>query len=191
MLYLASTSPRRAALLRAAAIEFAILAPGVEPDTPGVPIDLALERARAKALGADVQSLPPARSMVLGVDTVVDLGGVELGKPVDAVAAADSIRRLAGREHLVHTGHVLVAFDAARAGPVFERVETARVRFGSIDPERLARFVATGCWRGKAGGYGIQDVECGDFARLVDGDLDTVVGLSVDATRALLREAAC
>src|SRR5690606_27422631 len=118
----------------------------------------------------------------LGVDTVVDLDGEEFGQADSPDAARAMLERLAGRDHLVHTGHCLVrTTDGAR----FTELTTAAVRFLPLDAAALDRYVASGLWRGKAGAYGIQDADA-TFARLVRGDLDTVVGLSVRAVRTLL-----
>lgn len=186
-LYLASTSPRRHALLAAAGVRFEPCAPGPEyegdagdHDTePGDPRALAVARARRKACGAAV--LDPAVP-ILGVDTVVDLDGVELGKAKDRAAATAMLSRLAGRRHLVHTAHCLVL---PRTGARFERLTTAAVDCARPAPAALERYLASEQWRGKAGAYGIQDPDQ-DFLQLADGDFDTVVGLSVTAVRELL-----
>lgn len=188
-LFLASTSPRRRALLAAAGVRFELCAPGPEypsgtgdhDSEAGDPKALAAERARRKAAGAEV--IDPAVP-ILAVDTVVDLDGVELGKAADRAAAAALLARLAGRRHLVHTAHCLVL---PRTGARFERLESAAVDCRRPDAAALERYLASGQWRGKAGGYGIQDPDQ-TFLQLAAGSFDTVVGLSVAAVRRLLRE---
>jgi septum formation protein len=189
-LLLASTSPRRRQLLTAAGIAFALCEPGPEYESggdfdhgeAGEPIRLAAARARRKALGAVIAA---ADALVLGVDTVVDLDGVELGKAQDRAQAEQYLRRLLGREHAVHTAHCLVR---GRDGRCFERTATARVRFAAASDAALARYLDSENWRGKAGAYGIQD-EAQDFIALAGGELDTVVGLSIAGVRALLAAA--
>ncbi len=183
VLYLASTSPRRRRLLREAGLEHVSVPPGPEPEGEGAPIERALLRARAKAIGAQVAG---AAGFVLGVDTVVEIDGRELGKPRDRDDAAAMLDALGGREHLVHTAHCVRTHpdDGSR----WERVATARVRFDALTAEQRARFLDSDAWRGKAGGYGIQD-EAADFAALVGGDFDTVVGLSIAVVAALLEAA--
>ncbi|MBL8736010.1 MAG: Maf family protein [Planctomycetes bacterium] len=187
-LYLASTSPRRRALLEQAGIRFAVCEPGPEylpgaagefVSEPGEPAAHAIERAARKALGAIV---PDPRIPVLAVDTVVDLDGEELGKPADREQAEGMLRRLAGRRHAVHTAHCLwLPASGARS----EALHSAVVACGPLDTKRLARYLDSGQWRGKAGSYGVQD-DTQDFFRLVEGSFDTVVGLHVPAVRALL-----
>ena len=186
LLYLASTSPRRRQLLAAAGIEHRLVEPGPEPVAAGSPAQRAGRRARDKAVLATPRG--PA-GLVLGVDTVVDVDGRELGKPVDADAAARTLRILVGREHQVHSAVHLRPHPAA--GDLgWSALATATVRFGPADDERIAALVRTGLWRGKAGGYGIQDREVADLVALIAGELDTVIGLPVSLLRELLTRAA-
>lgn len=184
-LYLASTSPRRVDLLRAAGIAFQSIEPGDEPLGAGTPRELALLRARSKAHGAKTAGLAPG--WVLGVDTVVGLGPTEFGKPVDAGEARRTLLRLSGTTHEVHTAHVLAAHPA-RAGAVMEVLATSEVQFAALDFEQVDAYVASLEWQGRAGGYAIQGL-AGRFARVVRGDFDTVVGLSLVAVRELIASA--
>lgn len=187
-LYLASKSPRRRQLLTEAGLRFACCQPGEEYDAGksehdcegGEPVALAEARARRKAVHAEV--LAPDVP-VLAVDTVVDLGGQELGKPADRDAAADFLRRLAGREHRVHTAHCLFVPGAGRK--LHEEIATSVVVCDVPSAAQLQRYLDSERWRGKAGGYGIQDDEQ-DFLRLHAGAFDTVVGLHVAAVQRLL-----
>lgn len=188
-LYLASKSPRRRQLLADAGVRFALCEPGdeyvgaaTEHDSElGEPRELAVARARRKALGA----VPPdPRVPVLAVDTVVDLAGRELGKAADREAAAAMLRRLSGRKHEVHTAHCLFVGSEA-----FCELVTSAVRCDAVDDARLQAYLDSGQYRGKAGAYGIQD-DAQDFLRLEHGAFDNVVGLHVDAVRRLLRLAA-
>lgn len=196
-LLLASSSPRRRELLGQAGIGFLLVEPGPEyppggsdldPKETGEPAALALQRARRKALlAAAVSELPR-----LGVDTVVELDGEELGKPPDRQAAEQMQRRLAGRLHRVHTAHVLVAPAVGPAGAGREpwRAEelcSATVACREPSPAELAAYLDSGDWVGKAGAYGLQDASQ-TFLQLVDGDFDTVVGLHVAAVRRLLQQ---
>lgn len=188
-LYLASTSPRRKALLAAAGMSFALCEPGPEylpgggdehTSVHGEPVALACERARRKGLGARP---PVANVPVLAVDTVVDLDGVELGKPSDRAHAERMLRQLAGRTHRVHTAHCL---SLPALGLHVEEVSHATVRCGPVVEASLQRYLESAQWRGKAGSYGMQD-DAQDFFALVDGAFDTVVGLHVPAVQRLLQ----
>ncbi len=191
-LALASSSPRRRRLLTAAGIGFVLCEPGHENaqggdfdhGETGEPRALAIERARRKATGA---AAVPAGLPVLGVDTVVDLGGEELGKAKDRADAERCLRRLLGRSHFVHTAHCLWRPELGRH---WLAVTTAQVVCAAADDAALARYLDSGQWVGKAGAYGIQD-PAQDFLALRTGDLDTVVGLHVGTVLDLLREAGC
>ncbi|MEQ1634731.1 MAG: Maf family nucleotide pyrophosphatase [Planctomycetota bacterium] len=179
-LVLASTSPRRSALLTAAGIPFVLGEPGDEPEASGSPPELAIERARSKAQHA----LAPqgVDAPILGVDTVVDLDGEEMPKARDREHAEILLRRLGSRLHRVHTAHCLVD---RRAGAMHELLATSRVSCRAIDESALRQYLDSGEWRGKAGAYGLQD-DAQSFLRLVDGAFDTVVGLHVEAVLQLL-----
>lgn len=178
VLSLASTSPRRRQLLTDAGIAFELHPPADEPDTPGEPRAVAMERALAKAGGDG-----PSARWILAVDTVVDLDGVELGKAATPAIAAATLRRLQGRTHEVHTAHVL------RHPRGCEReLASARVRFEPIGDAEIDAYVASDDWRGKAGAYGIQDQDAW-FVGLEAGALDTVIGLHVAAVRRLVDRA--
>jgi septum formation protein len=186
-LYLASTSPRRRLLLERAGVRYELCEPGPEYEAEqtehdseaGDPIGLARERARRKAVGAS-----PGRgdAAVLGVDTVVDLDGTEIGKARDRGHAEQLLLRLAGREHRVHTAHCL--FDAA-ASRAELAVATAVVACRMPARAELQQYLDSEQWRGKAGAYGIQD-EAQRFFSVVDGSIDTVIGLHVEAVLELL-----
>lgn len=182
-LLLASTSPRRAGLLQAAGIAFELVAPGPEPAAGGAPAERAILRARSKAAHANV----PAGCLlpVLGVDTVVDVDGIELGKPEDRADAAAMLARLSGRLHRVHTAHCLID---PRSGRCRELLASAEVRCAALTGAQLKRYLDANDWRGKAGAYGIQD-PTQDFMALASGDFDTVVGISLAAVVRLLAAA--
>lgn len=190
-LYLASTSPRRRDLLQSAGLRFALCDPGPEYEPgaageheseAGDPAAHALARARRKGLGAR----PPQPTVpVLAVDTVVDLDGVELGKPRDRAAAERMLRRLFGRTHRVHTAHSL---SLPAIGWHAERLASATVRCEAPPEDELRRYLDSDQWVGKAGSYGLQDPAQGFFV-LREGAFDTVVGLHVAAVRELLAAA--
>lgn len=179
-LVLASTSPRRSALLTAAGIPFVLGEPGEEPEASGIPLELAIERARSKARNAIAPHGVDAP--ILGVDTVVDLDGEEMPKARDRDHAETLLRRLAERLHRVHTAHCLVD---RKSGAVHEVLATSRVSCRAIDELALRQYLDSGEWRGKAGAYGIQDASQ-SFLCLVEGAFDTVVGLHVEAVLQLL-----
>jgi septum formation protein len=183
-LTLASRSPRRQALLRAAGLEIDVRAAAVDEETfrQGSPAEQALGAARAKA--RDVAGLAPPGRLVLAADTLVVLDGEVFNKPADPDDARRMLRRLAGRRH-----DVLTAICLGRAGvePWRDEVVVAGVVFHSLDETLLESYVASGEPADKAGAYGIQ----GLGARLVadvQGDVTGVVGLPMRRLSALYRE---
>jgi septum formation protein len=173
-LVLASHSPQRRAILAQLGIPFELRPTDVEEIEDGDPEQSALENARRKATTAAAAGRPG--ETVLGVDTVVALDGAIFGKPPDAEAAIATLRRLQGRVHLVHSGIALV--EGGREART--ALATTRVRFRALDDAAIARYVSSGEWEGRAGGYAIQ----GRGALLVaaiEGDYLNVVGLPVAA----------
>ncbi|MEY4227080.1 MAG: hypothetical protein RL190_1837 [Actinomycetota bacterium] len=177
-LILASTSPQRRAILADLGADFEVVPPGYdEVPLPGTAAEVVVARALGKARA--VAAVRPERPVV-GVDTEVVLDGDEvLGQPPDADAARVMLRRLAGREHRVLSGVAVIG-----AGEATACVET-RVHLRALPDDELEAYVATGEWRGRAGGYAIQ-AEGGGLVATIDGDLDNVIGLPVAALRALL-----
>ncbi len=178
---LASASPRRVALLRQVGLEFTIADPGPDRDWPGAAEPrhgvraLALEKARRVAAGRP-------EALVIGADTVVVARGARLGKPADAAAAVEMLRRLHGRTHEVWTGLAVVRGDEQRTA-----AEVTRVQFVRLSEAEIAEYVATGEPLDKAGAYGIQGMAA-QLVRGIEGDYANVVGLPLARLRRLLRE---
>jgi len=186
-LILASASPRRAALLRDAGVNFLVAA--VDADErwlPGEPPAVYAARvARAKAALA-VPTHPGA--VILAADTTVwiDESGPPLGKPGDRAEAATILRTLTGAgAHHVTTAFVLAD---ARAPEItwLERQVTTRVHMRELDDAELAAYLDTDDWRDKAGGYGIQSRAAGLVTR-IDGSYTAVVGLPLAEVLVALR----
>ncbi len=169
-LLLASTSPQRRAILAQLGLPFDVVTPRYEEVAPGGtnPAELVREHAAGKARSAAGGA---GERPVLGVDTVVHLGGRIFGKPAGADEAAEMLDALAGRTHEVVSGLALVT-------PGWELVEhdVTLVRFRPLTPRDVGFYVATGEWEGRAGGYAIQGVGASLVER-VQGDYLNVVGL--------------
>ena len=127
-----------------------------------------------------------AEKVLLAGDTLVSLDGAPLGKPAGAAEALSMLRRLQGREHEVFSA---VAALRAADGRMVCGVARSLVRVAHLDEEELAGYVSGGEWEGKAGAYAIQG-RAGAFAQLVEGRLDTVVGLPLDLVAQLLGQLA-
>jgi septum formation protein len=180
---LASGSPRRRELLATLGVAFDVLVSDVDEtvDEHRGPVDFVLQLARRKArVGAD--RAPDA--LVIGGDTMVELDGQIFGKPADSADAAATLRRLSGRAHRVVTG--LAVVDAT-TGTLREGAATSTVLMREIGDDEIEGYVATGEPFGKAGSYALQGLG-GRFVTSVDGDRDTVLGLSTRTLRRLLAD---
>jgi len=182
MLYLASQSPRRLELLRQVGIEPGLLEVSVpEMRLPGEsPQDYVSRVAREKAGAGLLRVMSNPDALVLGADTEVVLDDQVLGKPDDAADAANMLAELAGRTHkVISVVWLLSASRELRAESVSE------VRIAALNAEAIAGYVATGEWRGKAGGYAIQG-RAATFIEHLSGSYSGVMGLPLFETASLL-----
>jgi septum formation protein len=171
---LASASPRRAELLRAAGLSFEVRVAAVdEAVLPGESPEVYVRRVAEAKAGA-VARLDPT-TPVIGADTAVVVDGQILGKPGDHDDAARMLRLLSGRSHQVLTGVCLVA---ARGGVEITRLAQTTVEFAPLSPDELDWYVASGEPLDKAGAYAIQGL-ASRFIERIDGSYSNVVGLPV------------
>jgi septum formation protein len=165
---LASRSPQRRELLERLGVLFEVAVPEVEEVGEGDPADAVLENAHRKAAAAGSTD-----ALVIGCDTDVVVDGRALGKPIDKEAARGFIEQLSGRSHEVLSGLVLLGPEPDR---IREGVARSVVTFRSLGEEDLDRYIATGEWRNRAGGYAIQGLGS-TLVERVEGDLSNVIGL--------------
>ena len=178
---LASSSPRRADLLREAGVEFEVVKPDVDEahDARLTPEALTVENARRKALAGS--RLKPG-SLVLGADTLVYVDGDPLAKPDDMEEALGMVRRLSGRTHEVATGVVL-----ARDGAVVEAFHViTHVTFKILNDATIRDYHTKVNPLDKAGGYGIQAYTEMLLERM-QGSFTNVVGLPTERLLEVLR----
>ncbi len=171
-LVLASRSPQRRAILAQLGLAFEVVDVEVDEAERGPAVDVARDNAMRKAQAGAV--LRPSDT-VLGVDTIVALDGEIYGKPGSAADAEATLRRLSGRTHDVVSGLALLT-----AGNPQVVHEVTKVRFRALSDEVVSRYVATGEWIGRAGGYAIQGRGAA-LVRAIAGDYLNVVGLPVGA----------
>lgn len=180
-LILASTSPRRHELLTLLGVPFEVRVPFF--DERLVPGRLAIEQVQCFAQGkARSISRQEPEAIVLGSDTVIELDHDVLGKPADLAEARVMLRRLAARDHYVHTA---VAIVCAARGIDLVALSTAVVRLKPFDELLYERYLATEESLGKAGAYSIQGAG-GDLVDSLKGDFTTVVGLPIRLVAQLL-----
>jgi septum formation protein len=171
MLILASSSPRRAELLRAAGIEFAIRIPDVDETrlADETPRNYALRLSRDKAM-----VVAKADEFVLGADTIVIINNEIAGKPLDLDDARRMLRALSGRRHEVLTAVTLIHGERVISG-----VESTRVTFSPLSESEIEWYLSTGEAMDKAGAYGIQGY-ASRFIERIEGNYTNVVGLPVN-----------
>jgi len=179
---LASKSPRRRELLGKIIDNFDIITADVDESFAEEVHPREAVEFLAIRKGAPVSSLCGEDTVVISSDTLVELGGIPLGKPRSEKDAFAMLKSLSGRTHNVHTG-VAVSLN----GRTVSGVSTSSVSFRELSDEEISDYISTGEPMDKAGSYGIQ----GEGGRLVsgyDGDFDTIVGLPLKLTELLLKE---
>jgi septum formation protein len=186
-LVLASGSPRRVTLINQAGIEPDALRPANIDETPKrgeLPRACANRLARAKAEAA-LELLKVDEELdgayVLAADTIVAVGRRILPKADLLDEAAQCLRLLSGRNHRVHTAICLVTPNAAFR----QRLVETRVRFKRLSEDDIESYLASGEWRGKAGGYAAQGI-AGSFIVKIVGSYTNIVGLPLYETTTLL-----
>jgi septum formation protein len=186
-LVLASGSPRRLGLLNQAGIEPDSLRPAEIDEIPvkgELPRALAnrLARAKAEAALSTVRLDEELRgSYILAADTVVAVGRRIMPKAEMLDQAAQCLRLLSGRNHRVYTGVCLVTPKETFR----QRLVETRLRFKRLASDELEAYLASGEWRGKAGGYAVQGL-AGTFVVKMVGSYSNVVGLPLYETLSLL-----
>lgn len=180
-LVLASASPRRRDLLGQIGVTPVLDAAEIDetPRPRELPAVLARRLARAKAMA--VAARQPGAA-VLAADTVVACGRRVLPKAETEAEARSCLELLSGRRHRVYGGICLIGADGRAAERVVDTAVVFR-RFSDID---IARYLESGEWRGKAGGYAIQG-RAAAFVRSLGGSYTNVVGLDLYTVAALLR----
>jgi septum formation protein len=175
-LILASGSPQRRDLLQRMGLDFEAVPTDAEELDAGHPREVVVENALRKARAA----LDRARAgdLVLGADTIVVLDGRIRGKPDDADEARKHLQALSGRTHEVLSGLALLRPVGEPATRERSGVERSRVTFRRLDDPLIDRYLASGEWRGRAGGYAVQGIGSTMVER-VDGELANVIGLPV------------
>jgi septum formation protein len=186
-LVLASSSPRRLALLQQIGLEPDALIPSDVDETPkrmelprSLAVRLASEKAKAARLVAQKRE-GCADAYLIAADTVVCVGRRILPKCELEEEAEACLSLLSGRAHRVYTGVSLITPKGAERRKLVE----TRVRFKRLTGAEIAAYVASGEWRGKAGGYAIQGL-AGTFAVKLIGSYSSVVGLPLYEVMSLL-----
>ncbi|GAB1694463.1 Maf family protein [Krasilnikovia sp. M28-CT-15] len=183
-LVLASASPARRALLKAAGIDADILISGVDESIVEAEdahtLSLTLARLKARTVAARLPSDPG--TLVLGCDSVLAFDGQILGKPANADEAVQRWRAMRGRSGILYTGHHVTDLVEGKQG---EEVGTTIVHFADISDAEIDAYVATEEPLHVAGSFTI-DGRGGAFVERIEGDAGNVIGLSLPLLRRLL-----
>jgi septum formation protein len=184
---LASASPARLGVLRAAGLEPEVMVSGVDETafSAATPAGLAGQLAEAKA-AAVAASLPGrlAGALVIGCDSLLDLDGRALGKPASAAEAAARWREMSGRSGTLVTGHCVIN---TASGQRAAAVAATTVRFGTPSEREIDAYVASGEPLAVAGAFTL-DGRGGWFVDGIDGDHGNVLGISLPLLRRLLAD---
>ncbi len=191
-LVLASSSPRRRALLDehgfahhavAPGIDDGVLAPGRVPPAQWVAA-LAYLKARA-----GWERRPEGTRVLVAADTVVVKDGRILGQPSTAEAAGTMVRLLAGGGHRVLTGVALLVDGDDPHPRQHLLVDGSAVELGPVPDDAIDRYIASGGWAGKAGGYNLADRIADGWPITYRGDASSIMGLPMARLGRLLEEA--
>ncbi|MDQ2091184.1 Maf family protein [Marimonas arenosa] len=181
-LILGSGSPRRRELLATIGVVADDIRP---PEIDETPRKGELPRPYCARIATEKVGAVPADpdDIVLCADTTVALGRRILGKPGDDAEARAFLKAMSGRRH-----RVITAVAVKRGDRIWERDVVTTVKMKTLSDQELEAYLASGDWRGKAGGYGIQGM-AGALIPWIQGSFTAVVGLPLAETAGLLQAA--
>lgn len=172
-LILASKSPRRKELLKKIGVPFEVMKSNYQEEKHDLPPnEFVLKNAthKAEAVAAKLRN-----GLIIGVDTIASFQHHILEKPANEKEAQAMIRLLNGTTHEVYTGICIIN---CLTGQKNAAIEVTKVKFTEMNAQEIKEYVASGEWRGKAGGFAIQGL--GNlFIEKIEGDYFNVVGLPV------------
>ncbi len=181
---LASQSPRRRELLSQIGVkDFTILVPEADEsyDPTLTPQEIVCAICRKK-IEAAVELAKDDDAIIIAADTMVFLDGLRLGKPKNEEDAANMLRSLSGRTHIVCTG-----VSIARGARIVTESETTAVRFRDLTDAEIAAYIKSGDPMDKAGSYGIQGKPA-LFVSGIEGDYFNVMGLPLHRLGQMLKK---
>jgi septum formation protein len=194
-LVLASASPARRATLIAAGLDPLVMVSGVDEaavvahygvtDAQDVALVLAKAKAEDVATTVEAEDGLPDGALVLGCDSVLELGGQVHGKPADAAEAIARWQQMRGSTGVLHTGHWLVDARYDGGGGTLGAVASTIVHFAALSDEEITAYVATGEPLAVAGGFTVDGLG-GAYVTGIEGDHHSVVGVSLPLLRDLL-----
>lgn len=169
-LILASNSPRRKEILKAAGYEFTVIPSAYAENDEKDPVSTATDNAKGKAKDVFSGLKDKTGKIVLGADTVVFFENEILGKPASEEEAVKTLKRLSGKVHSVVTGYALVWENGEKTG-----YDVSEVTFNELSDELIREYVKSGSPMDKAGSYGLQDGF--PIVKRFKGDKNNIIGL--------------
>jgi septum formation protein len=180
---LASASPARLAVLRAAGIDPEVVVSGVDESRYSAESTAELTGMLAEAKATTVAS-GLSSGIVIGCDSMLDLDGRAYGKPADTAEAEARWREMSGKTGTLYTGHCVI--DASNEKRV-AAVAATTVRFGRPTDAEISAYVATREPLSMAGAFTIEGLG-GWFVDSIDGDHNNVIGISLPLLREMLAD---
>jgi len=180
---LASASPARLAVLRAAGVDPEVIVSGVDEDVYSAPTTGELTQVLASAKASAVASRL-SDGLVIGCDSMLDLDGRAYGKPASAEEAEARWHQMSGKTGTLFTGHCVIDVASGRCEAA---VAATTIRFGTPTDAEISAYVATGEPLNMAGAFTIEGLG-GWFVDSIDGDHNNVIGISVPLLRGLFRD---
>jgi septum formation protein len=190
---LASASPRRRLLLAEAGIAVEVEPPPLDDaalpatDVPAEWWAMSMAWLKGRAVAERRRATGAARGTILAADTVCRVEGRSLGQPRDAEETRRMLRSFVEGAHDVISGVALLDLAGGARLLFFDR---AQVTWGRIASDQVEAYVASGAWRGKAGGYNLAERLRAGWPIEVRGDPATVMGLPIRRLAPLLGGAA-
>jgi septum formation protein len=196
-LVLASASPARRATLIAAGVDPVVIVSRVDEEavvaqygvTDAQDVALVLAKAKAEDVATTVDADEDLTdgALVLGCDSVLELGGQVHGKPADAATAITCWQQMRGSSGVLHTGHWLIDAREEGGGGTLGAVASTTVHFAKLSDDEIAAYVASGEPLTVAGGFTLDGLG-GAYVTGIEGDHHSVVGVSLPLLRDLLGE---
>ena len=187
MIYLASSSPRRAELLTQIGVKFNIIRVDID-ETPlaGETVDELVKRlSRAKAIkGRELLPAMHKDDLVLAADTLINLHGQVLGKPASTQHCCEMLRQLSGQQHEVLTAIALIN----QQGQMSEKCSVNELTFKELNDSEIVQYCHSEEPGDKAGAYAIQG-KAAIFIEHLVGSYSAVMGLPLFETAQLLQQA--
>lgn len=183
---LASGSPRRAAIMKLAEIDFEVLPSGFEEKIdPNIDVE---EQSKKLAYGKakEVFDRTQGNRAIIGADTIVVKDGYIFGKPADSVEAVKMIKKLQGNIHTVYTSIAILIENGDKCDEIEETIKTD-IMVHDMTDEEIEEYVEREEPYDKAGAYAIQSSFC-KYIDDIDGNYMSVVGLPIDRVYQILKE---